>query len=163
MSSIIKIVRNIKNIRPNGKNTASIEDYYTPAVYPRYDALEEYCHKLRTNPENPMATNIRLGEEDLILRVRLHRNNSKYNKEEKPEEWRFIEPSALPPLPPFNFSRSNLRTNKAPGRTLAPTPEPEDETDDEIEEERIEVDEEEEEKIPTTTTTTTTEANMTSL
>ena len=147
MKSVMKIIQHIKHLRPS----CSVEDYYTPLVYPRYSALEEYCHLLRTNPQNPMATNIRLGEDDLILRVRPHRKNSKYNPDEKPEEWRFITPSDLPPLPPFDHTKSG-KTTLAVGRLLAPTPEPEK---DEEEVEEIEIDEEEVANQATDNTTTT--------
>ena len=148
ISSVMKVVQHIKNLR----SSSSIEDYYTPMVYPRYAALEEHCHNLRVDPVNPMATNIRLGEEDFLLRVRLHRNHPNYNPSEV-EEWRFIAPIDLPPLPPFDHNRSG-KINQAVGRTLAPTPDPIEEEDDD-EDDLIEVDQEDAATQGTVTTTTT--------
>ena len=38
-----------------------------------------YAYKLRNNPNNPLATNIRFGHDDFILRIRLAKDNPNYN------------------------------------------------------------------------------------
>ena len=101
-------------------------------IYPRYNDLEGYCHKLRTNPSNPLATNIRLGEDDLELRVRPHTRNQKYDPSNV-VDWRFIDPIELPELSPFNMTKPTNNVAVAPGRRNLPTPTPND--DDMIEEE----------------------------
>ena len=99
--------------------------------------------------------------------MRPHKNNSKYNHDEKPEEWRFISPIELPALPPFDFKRGTNKVTVAVGRTQAPTPDPEDtgdEAEDELEAENgldneTDMDQQNQDDTETVTTQTTEEAS----
>ena len=120
-SNIFRRAKYIKK-HTDSKDNASIEKYIPPQLYNRYSALERYCHALRTNRSNPLATNIRLGNDDFELRTRLHPTNDKYDPESKPDEWAFITPSILPPLPAIDLGRPSQTLIQAPGRPNPPSP-----------------------------------------
>ena len=114
-------------LQPNEEHpsmTPKLIKYIPTEIFNRFKALETYAYQLRNNESNPLSTNIRFGTDDLELRVRPAKNNSKYDEDARPDPWQYIPPTPLPDLPAIDLNRDKNLTVRPPGRRLVPSPPP---------------------------------------